>query len=351
MHLRTVWAAFLILTLLSTAAGISAHESPNLLIYGIWARATAASAPMAGNHQMGNMGANMGEAAPETMSGGHMGSMAMGDVSAAYMTLENRGDMPLRLVAAATDAAGTVEIHETKLEGDVMRMRPVQGGIEIPAGGSVELKPGGLHIMLLELKAPLLPGEAISLKLTFDVLNADGASTGETLAVSVGAPILAEPPAPADIVALFPWARPTSAAAGEGAMGSAMTTPTPGMDGMGGMSMRSDVSAVYTLLLNRGDQPDRLIAAATDAAGTVEIHETKLEGDVMRMRPVEGGIEIPAGGSVELKPGGLHIMLLDLQRDLTPGQAIAVKLIFESGAELTIGVPISEADMNAMPMH
>jgi len=59
----------------------------------------------------------------------------------------------------------------------------------------------------------------------------------------------------------------------------------------------------------------------------------------MRMRPIDG-VEIPAGGSVELKPGGLHIMLLDVQRDLEPGQTVTLKLDFESGRSLVVDAPV-----------
>ncbi|MBC6934312.1 MAG: copper chaperone PCu(A)C, partial [Chloroflexi bacterium] len=71
--------------------------------------------------------------------------------------------------------------------------------------------------------------------------------------------------------------------------------------------------------------------------------------DVMKMRPVEGGIEIPAGGSVELKPGGYHVMLMQLPRDLLPGQAIMLTLVFESGVELPVAVPVYDK-MGSMSM-
>lgn len=340
MHTRVRLVVLLLLALLSLSmtANVIAQESDELLIYNIWARATApADMPMA-------------EATPEAMASGTMGgmNMARSDVSAVYMTLENPGAAPVRLKAAAAAVAGLVEIHETKLEGDVMRMRPVEGGIEIPAGGIVELKPGGLHIMLMELKTALVPGTALSLTLTFDLLDATGASTGETRDLIIGAPILTEPPVSTPFVLMLPWARPTTMATSGGMHGGAMAT----QESAGGdMPMRTGVSAIYARLINRGEQPDRLVVASTAAAGLVEIHESKLEGDVMQMRPIEGGLEIPAGGAVELKPGGLHIMLMELQRELVPGDAIAVTLIFESGAELVVGVPVYDGGMSAMPMN
>jgi hypothetical protein len=72
-----------------------------------------------------------------------------------------------RLVSAGTPVADTTELHTTVRDGDVMRMRPV-AGIDLPAGRPVALSPGGLHVMLLGLRAPLKEGETIPLTLTFE---------------------------------------------------------------------------------------------------------------------------------------------------------------------------------------
>lgn len=87
----------------------------------------------------------------------------------AFLTLTNPGAAPDRLVAAAApEVAERVELHTHLMEGGVARMRPVEGGIEVPAGGSVVLKPGGYHVMLMGLKRPLKPGESFPLALTLD---------------------------------------------------------------------------------------------------------------------------------------------------------------------------------------
>jgi periplasmic copper chaperone A len=88
--------------------------------------------------------------------------------SAAYMKLENSGDAPDRLLAVKSDAAEHVMLHESRMEMGVMKMRHVEGGIEIPAHGSAELKPLGLHVMLMGLKAPLKDGETLPLTLVFE---------------------------------------------------------------------------------------------------------------------------------------------------------------------------------------
>lgn len=74
---------------------------------------------------------------------------------------------PLRLVGVETTAAAAAEIHEMKMEGDVMRMRQIDG-IDLPQGQKVELKPGGYHLMFQQLKAPLQEGSEIPVSLVFE---------------------------------------------------------------------------------------------------------------------------------------------------------------------------------------
>ena len=84
----------------------------------------------------------------------------------AYFTLENRGGAD-RLLAAASSAAERVELHAHIRDGEVMKMRPVEA-IDIGAGQTVTLMPGGLHVMLMGLKAPLKEGATLPLTLTFE---------------------------------------------------------------------------------------------------------------------------------------------------------------------------------------
>ena len=85
-----------------------------------------------------------------------------------FLVIENKGSTPDRLVAAQSNASEKVEIHEMKMDGNVMRMRELAGGPEIPPGGSVMLKPGGYHIMFMELKAPLAKGNKVPVTLVFE---------------------------------------------------------------------------------------------------------------------------------------------------------------------------------------
>ena len=70
------------------------------------------------------------------------------------------------LIGVSTPVAGVAEIHEMKMDGDVMRMRPLPKGLELPAGKAVQLKPGGYHLMLMDLKLPLQKDSTIPLTLT-----------------------------------------------------------------------------------------------------------------------------------------------------------------------------------------
>jgi copper(I)-binding protein len=72
-----------------------------------------------------------------------------------------------KLLTASSPAAAKASVHETQMEGTVMRMRPVEGGLPLPAGKAVKLSPGGYHIMLEGLKAPLKPGADVPVTLTF----------------------------------------------------------------------------------------------------------------------------------------------------------------------------------------
>ena len=85
--------------------------------------------------------------------------------------VELRSAQGARLMAASTPAAARVEIHEMKMDGDTMRMRAVDS-LPLPAGKPVALKPGGLHLMLMDLKAPLLAGEQVSVRL--ELQGSDG---------------------------------------------------------------------------------------------------------------------------------------------------------------------------------
>ena len=117
--------------------------------------------------------------APVTVEGAWARSTVAGqDSSGAYMTLTARE--PLTLVGADTPAAGIVEIHEMKMEGDVMKMNAAES-LPLAPGKPLQLGPGGYHFMLMDLKAPFKPGSRIAMTLHFR----DAKGMARQLAVSV----------------------------------------------------------------------------------------------------------------------------------------------------------------------
>lgn len=103
------------------------------------------------------------------------------------------------------------------------------------------------------------------------------------------------------------------------------------------------VGAGYLSIANQGSVPDRLIAASSPAAGRVEIHEMRVESGVMRMRELPQGLAVPAGQRVDLKPGGLHLMLMDLAAPLREGGMVPVTLTFERAGRLQVDLKIEPA--------
>ena len=96
------------------------------------------------------------------------------------------------------------------------------------------------------------------------------------------------------------------------------------------------IGAGYMRIVNRGVEPDRLIGGTASAAARVSLHGTTNSDGVSRMRPLEGGLVIPAGGTVNLAPGGLHVMLEDLTRPLKQGETVDGTLAFEKAGTVAI---------------
>lgn len=85
-----------------------------------------------------------------------------------FLTLTNTGKKADRLLAVSSPVADSVEIHQSRVENGVMQMRALTQGVELPAGQSVALSPGALHLMLFELSTPLAVGDQVPLRLTFE---------------------------------------------------------------------------------------------------------------------------------------------------------------------------------------
>jgi periplasmic copper chaperone A len=96
------------------------------------------------------------------------------------------------------------------------------------------------------------------------------------------------------------------------------------------------VAGGYMTITNTGTTPDRLVGGTAALAGRVELHSMVMEQGVAKMRPVAGGIEITPGQTVELKPGSLHVMLMELKQSLKPGENVRGTLEFETAGKLEI---------------
>ncbi len=147
---HALFASLAFVAALSTGAALA--QAPAVKAEGVWARATVQGQKASG--------AFMKLTAPEAME----------------------------LVGVSSPVAGVTEIHEMKMEGDIMRMRAI-AGLKLPAGQTVELKPGGYHVMLMDLRQPLMPQSNIPLVLEFK--DARGVSSRLELSV----PVSAQPPA------------------------------------------------------------------------------------------------------------------------------------------------------------
>jgi copper(I)-binding protein len=107
------------------------------------------------------------------------------------------------------------------------------------------------------------------------------------------------------------------------------------------------VSGAYMQI--QSDADARLVGASSPAVPRVEIHEMKMDGDVMRMREMEA-IELPKGKTVTLQPGGFHIMLMNLPKPIAAGDVIPLSLVVESGGKRqTVEVKAEARGMGAMP--
>jgi copper(I)-binding protein len=92
----------------------------------------------------------------------------------------------------------------------------------------------------------------------------------------------------------------------------------------------------YLKITNKGAEPDRLVGGSSPVAGRFEIHEMTMVDGVMKMRPLANGLEIKPGQTLELKPGGLHVMLVGLKQPLEAGQTLKGTLVFEKAGTVEI---------------
>jgi copper(I)-binding protein len=111
------------------------------------------------------------------------------------------------------------------------------------------------------------------------------------------------------------------------------------------------VGGGFLTIENTGTEPDRLISATSAVAADTQIHEMAMEGDVMKMRQLVEGLEIPAGETVILAPGGYHIMFMGLNQAFVEGETVAVTLTFEKAGSVELLLPVQSAAADAPAGH
>ncbi|MBV9426761.1 MAG: copper chaperone PCu(A)C [Bradyrhizobiaceae bacterium] len=100
------------------------------------------------------------------------------------------------------------------------------------------------------------------------------------------------------------------------------------------------LGAGYMKITNTGTEPDRLVGGSVPFAQRVEVHSMTMEQGVMKMREVKDGLEIKPGETVELKPGGYHVMFVGLKEPLKPGEDLTVTLNFAKGGTVEVKYPV-----------
>lgn len=128
-----------------------------------------------------------------------------------------------------------------------------------------------------------------------------------------------------------PSARAEDIRAGDLVITQAWTRATPGGAKTGGG---------FLTIENKGGSPDKLVGVSADVAGKVEVHQMAMDGGVMKMRPVEGGLTIDPGKTVKLAPGGMHLMMMDLKSPLKQGDKLPVTLQFEKAGKVQVTLDV-----------
>ena len=102
------------------------------------------------------------------------------------------------------------------------------------------------------------------------------------------------------------------------------------------------VAGGFLTITNSGSEPDRLVGGSAEFAADVQIHEMAVENDVMKMRELGEGLEIPAGGTVELKPGGYHVMFMKISEPMKDGETRKAKLVFEKAGSVDVEFDVQD---------
>jgi copper(I)-binding protein len=110
------------------------------------------------------------------------------------------------------------------------------------------------------------------------------------------------------------------------------------------------VGGGFLTITNNGKEADKLVSITSPASADVQIHEMKMEGEVMKMRELSDGVDIPAGGTVALMPGGMHLMFMKPTKPFVVGQTVPLTLTFQNAGSITLELPVAGIAATA-PAH
>ena len=113
----------------------------------------------------------------------------------------------------------------------------------------------------------------------------------------------------------------------------------------------ADVAGGFLKITNNGTEDDRLVSVSVDGIQRVEIHEMKTENGVMSMRPLKDGLLIPAGATVELKPGSFHVMMFGLTQPFVEGSMVKGKITFEKAGSADLEFKVEPVGANPAEKH
>ena len=236
----------------------------------------------------------------------------LGNTAAAHLIIRNNGDEADRLVSASSNLDAMVQVHEVVTSGGSGMMQELEDGLEIPANSDVELKQGGYHVMIMDIDPELSTGDEVELTLVFE-------NAGE-VTFTVEAEQL------------------TSGAIADDDDGEHAVAASVGDIEIHEPHLRftlGNTAAGHMVIVNTGDEADRLVSANSSLDAIVEIHEVVTDGGTGTMRELEDGLDIPANEEVALQPGGYHIMLMNITPELASGDEVELTLVFERAGEVT----------------
>lgn len=196
------------------------------------------------------------------------------------------------------------------------------------SGGALPDEQFDEFVFVARITDAFQPGETVHFPIEQDCET--GAYRWVELPAAGQDPHALEHPAPGVKLVAAPGA-PASIAAGPLSVAGPWLRATPG---------GAKVAGGFLRITNNGSEPDRLLSAAIPQAARGVVHATLNEGGVARMMPVEGGLVIPPGGTVELKPGGHHLMFMDLASGLKEGETVRGTLVFEKAGRVEVVFPV-----------